>query len=148
MNKYLFFISLFFSTVLSATTIDNINGYWSPNCGGFGGSITIDTNNGVKIDVNSNNLLISAKLKKYDAGFYILFNDVEESNNEIINWEMISKSKPIAEFITNDNKATMKWFGFYDNKLRHYIWDKEADFVIAEDSKQIITLSRCDFSNK
>ena len=79
---------------------DSHIGYWSVNCGGFGGNINISKDNIATVNVNDNNLLIEARLMKTNKNStQLFFVDVLESRNSLINWDSISHQKPIAKLV-------------------------------------------------
>lgn len=118
-------------------------GYWSVNCYGFGGYINIEKDGATTINVNDNNLYIDAKMKVTEPGLAELyFVGVHESRNEVIDFDAIEISRPIARLRLINNRINLNWLGFFDRARKKYIWDKQADFVVATDGKDII-MSRC-----
>lgn len=143
-RKILVFCLIFFITDFSKA---GMAGYWSVNCGGFGGSIQIHITNTAEINVNENNLFISAIVKKgFNGIMEIYFDHFIESVNDKIVWGDISKEKPIAEAEIKNGVLHLSWKGFYDTNKNHYIWQKEADFVIASDGKVDTEMKRCIFN--
>ena len=120
-------------------------GYWSVKCGGFGGGIEIEKNNELSMNINDNNLYISAYAKKVGGGTKIFLGDIVESLNDVVNWGNISRNKPIAEVSFQDGKLYLSWKGFFDVKKSRYIWDKEPDFVVASGRKKDIKMEICNF---
>lgn len=121
-------------------------GYWSVNCGGFGGSIQIHRINTAEINVNENNLFVSALVKKDLNGVIKIYYDhFIESMNDKIDWNDISKEKPIAEAELKNGILHLSWKGFFDVKKNDYIWQEEADFVIASDGEVNTKMKRCIF---
>jgi hypothetical protein len=147
-NKILVFF-IIVSGMVSADTGSYV-GYWSVKCGGFGGYINVSQSSTVTININDNNLLVDARLVESRGGYAeLFFVDVLESRNEIINWDSISRSKPIAKLNfnsnSNSNSFAVDWFGFFDEKDQKYVWDTQPDFVVAEKKKDGMTLHKCVF---
>lgn len=87
------------------------------NCGGFGGSIQIHRINTAEINVNENNLFVSALVKKDLNGVIKIYYDhFIESVNDKIDWNDISKEKPIAEAELKNGILHLSWKGFFDVK--------------------------------
>ncbi|MGK0703859.1 hypothetical protein ACSFCW_10260 [Yokenella regensburgei] len=125
----------------------DVVGYWSVKCGGFGGSLQISSSNEVNINVNDNNLYISARPDYSSKEKVILyFNNIIESVNDEVKWGGISKEKPIAEAFLNDGMLYITWYGFYDAAKRKYIWIKQPDFVVASGGNRNIKMKRCNFN--
>lgn len=144
MKKLIIVFSLFFPVISFAKT-DNI-GYWSVKCGGFGGSIEIKSSDITNINVNDNNLYISAHLEEGANGkTEIIYNNVIESMNEEIIWPDISQKKPIAEMLVRNGFLYLTWKGFFDTKKNYYVWTKEPDFIIASDGKMNVEMKKCSF---
>ncbi|HEY4435943.1 MAG TPA: hypothetical protein VGN40_07250 [Lelliottia sp.] len=125
----------------------DMSGYWSVKCGGFGGNIQINTSNEVKININDNNLFISAHLGHDKNGVTeIYYQNIIESDNDLIDWEHISRNKPIATISLKDNILDVSWHGLFDSKKGIYVWENQPDFVVATGNRQEIKMQRCNFS--
>lgn len=140
------FLSLF---MLLVSTISygnsNTTGYWAVKCGGFGGNVQIDASGNAKINVNDNNLFISARLVSDKSGKSVVYyQDVIESENDVIDWNSVSKDKPLANIHFINNAMELSWNGFYDLKARKYIWKSEPDFVVASKSNSVV-MQKCNF---
>lgn len=124
----------------------NISGYWAVKCGGFGGNIQIDTEGDVRVNVNDNNLFVSSRLKSDENGKTTLYyQDVIETENDVIDWRSISKSKPIASMSLKDGVLNVFWRGFYDVNEKKYVWINEPDFVVAAGGNNNIKMNKCNF---
>lgn len=147
MNKILKNMTLLASIVFSISSPAEVQylGYWSPNCGGFGGSVNITKSDDIKVDVNNNNLYISAKISTESDGYSIYFSDIIESMNELIDWDNISHQKPMARINFKDDIATMDWLGFYDKSKHKYVWTTQSDFYIFAKKSKNISLNKCHF---
>ncbi|MGA5656232.1 hypothetical protein [Rahnella contaminans] len=147
MNKLLKFTTLLVGIIFSISShaASQYFGYWSPNCGGFGGSVNITKGDDIKVDVNNNNLYISAKISVETNGYNIYFTDVIESMNELIDWDNISHENPIAIMNFKDDVATMDWLGFYDKSKHKYVWTTQSDFYIFAKKSKAISLTKCHF---
>ncbi len=67
-------------------------------CGGFGGGVNIKTSKDVEVNINDNNLFISASLQPTTKGrYHLLYKGVIESNNGVIFFDDISKKISIAD---------------------------------------------------
>lgn len=121
-----------------------LSGYWAVKCGGFGGNVQVSSSGDVKININDNNLLISARLYDDSSKSILYYQDVIESNNDTIDWGNISKSKAIAVISMKNNELNLSWRGFYDQKRGHYVWVNGPDFVVASGSNNI-KLKKCEF---
>lgn len=140
------FMLLSVSSSMASANIGSYVGYWSVNCGGFGGNIIVSDGGGVRINVNDNNLLISAKLKELKSGSSeLFFVDVLESRNEKINWSSISLEKPIAKLSVNGKFLVVNWYGFFDKKKRLYIWNKQPDFILENNGDETAMMKKCIF---
>lgn len=143
--KKIIVIFLCFIPALAFANVENI-GYWSVKCGGFGGSVEIYSSDEAKININDNNLYISAHLvEDPDGKSKVFYRDVIESMNDVINWADISQSKPIAELSTQNGILHVSWKGFYDTKKKSYVWKTEPDFVVASDGGGDIKMKKCNF---
>lgn len=121
-------------------------GYWSVNCGGFGGNLVVSDWGAVRVNVNDNNLLISAKLRELTTNFSdLLFVDILESRNDKINWSSISLDKPIAKLTVNGGILVVKWYGFFDMKKKEYVWNTQPDFIIGTKSNEAMIMNKCIF---
>ncbi|WP_413534953.1 hypothetical protein [Rahnella inusitata] len=118
-------------------------GNWSPNCGGFGGSINIVKNDDIKINVNDNNLYITARLTPRADEYDIYFKDIIESMNGVVDWANISLEKPIAKLRFQGSTASMDWIGFYDKTKHEYVWPTQTDFNIFSKRTAKIKLTKC-----
>lgn len=88
-------------------------GYWSVNCGGFGGNVIVSDIGEARVNVNDNNLLTSAKLMRLTKNSSeLFFIDILESRNEKIDWSSISLDKPIAKLTVNNGVLVVNWFVF------------------------------------
>lgn len=142
-NIALMFIFLF--PIISCAKAELV-GYWSVKCGGFGGSVEIIKPDIAKININDNNLFVSAHLEEGINGLTeVFYSDVIESMNEEISWGEISKRKPIAEILVRNGILHLAWKGFFDVKDNHYVWKKEPDFVVASKGKVHIEMKKCNF---
>lgn len=145
MTKIITMLVCFFPALALANTGESV-GYWAVKCGGFGGSIEISASNEAKININDNNLYISAGLvKDSNSKSQVFYRNVIESTNDKINWEEISKNKPIAELSIEDGIIHMAWKGFFDVKKKAYIWKVEPDFIVASGGNVNVEMKRCDF---
>lgn len=123
---------------------DSHIGYWSVNCGGFGGNINISKDNIATVNVNDNNLLIEARLMKTNKNStQLFFVDVLESRNSLINWDSISHQKPIAKLVMDKNIIDMTWLGFYDEKLGKHVWNMLAQFLFLKIKMGNIIMNKC-----
>lgn len=147
-SKIKYILPLIFCLIplLSFANSEEIVGYWAVKCGGFGGSVEIESSNEVKINVNDNNLYISGGIAKDSDGKSKLFyHDVIESMNEIIHWPDISQSKPIADISVENGTMYIVWKGFFDAKQKKYVWKKEPDFIVASHGNINIEMKKCNF---
>ena len=144
-SRVLFILLAVFSCVVNAKFSSYV-GYWSVNCGGFGGNLVVSDRGEVRINVNDNNLLISAKLRELTTNSSdLLFVDILESRNDKINWSSISLDKPIAKFTLNDGVLVVKWYGFFDMKKKEYVWNTQPDFIVGAKSNEAILMKKCIF---
>ncbi|MDK9605830.1 hypothetical protein [Lelliottia wanjuensis] len=121
-------------------------GYWAVKCGGFGGSIQVSTNESAKINVNDNNLLIAVNLVDNGKGnASVYYSDVIESQNDIIDWNSVSKRKSIAKLSLKNGILHVFWNGFYDDKTKKYIWLNDPDFVVATEGNRDVKMGKCEF---
>lgn len=106
-------ILLTFSSCVANAKLSPYIGYWSVNCGGFGGYVIVSDMGESRVNVNDNNLLISAKLRELTKNSSeLFFIDILESRNEKIDWSSISLDKPIAKLTENDGVLVVNWFVF------------------------------------
>ncbi|HHA1936156.1 TPA: hypothetical protein ACOEP6_004659 [Enterobacter ludwigii] len=139
------FVILFFTISTPAFCDNNVIGYWSVKCGGFGGYIQVISENDVRINVNDNNLYVKGVLtERSDGRSEVYYREVLESMNDDISWEAVSKIKPIAELSYKNNVLSVVWKGFYDVNKKKYLWVNEPDFVIANNEKNI-EMKQCHF---
>ena len=144
-SRVLFILLAIFSCVANAKFSSYV-GYWSVNCGGFGGNLVVSDWGAVRVNVNDNNLLISAKLRELTTNFSdLLFVDILESRNDKINWSSISLDKPIAKFTLNDGVLVVKWYGFFDMKKKEYVWNTQPDFIVGTKSNEAMIMKKCIF---
>lgn len=100
----------------------------------------------MRVNVNDNNLLISAKLRELTKNSAdLLFVDILESRNDKINWSSISLDKPIAKLTVNGGVVVVKWYGFFDLKKKEYVWKTQPDFVVGAKSNEAILMKKCIF---
>lgn len=145
MNKFVFLLMFIFPIFAFGET--GMSGYWSVKCGGFGGSIEINSADDAKININNNNLYILARLNQSPNGkTELYYQSVIESENNIIDWANISTSKPIAVVSLRDSVLNISWSGFYDIKKKQYVWKNEPDFVVAIENRQNIKMKKCNFN--
>ncbi|EOI5720489.1 hypothetical protein ACMS1V_002489 [Cronobacter dublinensis] len=139
-----FVVVAFILPSMSAISGPQYEGYWAVKCGGFGGSVNIKASKDVEVNINDNNLFISASLQPTTKGrYHLLYQGVIESTNGVIFWDNISKKRPIADVFFEGKSMNIKWNGFYDLKKNRYIWRKEPDFVIASDDNSHIRMQKC-----
>ena len=144
-SRVLFILLVVFSCVANAKFSSYV-GYWSVNCGGFGGNLVVSDRGEVRINVNDNNLLISAKLRELTTNSSdLLFVDILESRNDKINWSSISLDKPIAKLAVNGGVLVVKWYGFFDMKKKEYVWNTQPDFIVGTKSNEAMIMKKCIF---
>lgn len=144
-SRFLFIFLAVFSCVANAKFSSYV-GYWSVNCGGFGGNIVVSDRREVRVNVNDNNLLISAKLRALTTNSSdLIFVDMLESLNHKINWSSISLDKPIAKLTINGGVLVIKWYGFFDMKKKEYVWSTQPDFITGTKSNKATIMNKCVF---
>lgn len=144
-SRVLFILLVVFSCVANAKFSSYV-GYWSVNCGGFGGNLVVSDRGEVRINVNDNNLLISAKLRELTINSSdLLFVDILESRNDKINWSSISLDKPIAKLTVNGGVLVVKWNSFFDMKKKEYVWNTQPDFIVETKSNEAMIMKKCIF---
>lgn len=144
-SRVLFILLAIFSCVANAKFSSHI-GYWSVNCGGFGGNVIVSDGGGVRVNVNDNNLLISAQLKELTKNSSeLIFVDMLESRNDKINWSYISLDKPIAKLTVNGEVLIVKWYGFFDMKKKEYVWSTQPDFITGTKNNETTIMNKCIF---
>ncbi|MGL5680040.1 MAG: hypothetical protein ACRDC2_10620 [Plesiomonas shigelloides] len=144
-GRALVILLTFFSCVANAKFSPYI-GYWSVNCGGFGGNVIVSDMGEVRVNINDNSLLISAKLReltKYSSELFFI--DILESRNEKIDWSSISLDKPIAKLTVNDGALVVNWFGFFDMKNKEYVWNTQPDFIVGTKNNKNTIMKKCIF---
>lgn len=144
-GRVLVILLTFFSCVANAKFSPYI-GYWSVNCGGFGGYVIVSDMGEARVNVNDNNLLISAKLRELTKNSSeLFFIDILESRNEKIDWSSISLDKPIAKLTENDGVLVVNWFGFFDMKKKEYVWNTQPDFIVDTKHNKNTIMKKCIF---
>lgn len=144
-GRVLVILLTFFSCVANAKFSPYI-GYWSVNCGGFGGNVIVFDMGEARVNVNDNNLLISAKLRELTKNSSeLFFIDILESRNEKIDWSSISLDKPIAKLTVNDGVLVVNWFGFFDMKKKEYVWNTQPDFIVDTKNNKNTIIKKCIF---
>ncbi|MGL5527988.1 MAG: hypothetical protein ACRDCI_06310 [Plesiomonas shigelloides] len=144
-GRILVILLTFFSCVANAK-FSPYMGYWSVNCGGFGGYVIVSDMSEARVNVNDNNLLISAKLSELTKNSSeLFFIDILESRNEKIDWSSISLDKPIAKLTVNDGVLVVNWFGFFDMKKKEYVWNTQPDFIVDTKSNKNTIMKKCIF---
>lgn len=144
-GRLLVILLSFFSCVANAKFSPYI-GYWSVNCGGFGGNVIVSDMGEVRVNINDNNLLISAKLRELTKNSSeLFFIDILESRNEKIDWSSISLDKPIAKLTDNDGVLVVNWFGFFDMKKKEYVWNTQPDFIVDTKNNKNTIMKKCIF---
>ncbi|MBZ6072440.1 hypothetical protein [Aeromonas schubertii] len=144
-SRVVFIFLAVFSCVANAK-ISSYAGYWLVNCGGFGGNVIVSGGGGVRVNVNDNNLLISAKLRELTkSSAELLFVDVLESRNEKINWSSTSLDKPIAKLSLKGGVLIVNWYGFFDMKMKKYVWNTQPDFIVGTKSNENTIMKKCVF---
>ncbi|MEL6092475.1 hypothetical protein C9E85_13955 [Plesiomonas shigelloides] len=144
-GRVLVILLTFFSCVANAKFSPYI-GYWSVNCGGFGGYVIVSDMGEARVNVNDNNLLISAKLRELTKNSSeLFFIDILESRNEKIDWSSISLDKPIAKLTENDGVLVVNWFGFFDMKKKEYVWNTQPDFIVDTKNNKNTIMKKCIF---
>lgn len=144
-GRALVILLTFFSCVANAKFSPYI-GYWSVNCGGFGGNVIVSDMGEVRVNINDNSLLISAKLReltKYSSELFFI--DILESRNEKIDWSSISLDKPIAKLTVNNGALVVNWFGFFDMKKKEYVWNTQPDFIVDTKNNKNTIMKKCIF---
>lgn len=131
---------------LAFANIEKEVGYWAVKCGGFGGTVEIESSNEVKINVNDNNLYVSGIIQEdHNGQLELFYKEVIETMNETIDWTVISQNKPIADITFKNGIMHMKWIGFFDTKNNNYIWKSEPDFVVASGDRFNVEMNKCEF---
>lgn len=139
-------ILLTFSSCVANAKFSPYIGYWSVNCGGFGGYVIVSDMGEARVNVNDNNLLISAKLRELTKNSSeLFFIDILESRNEKIDWSSISLDKPIAKLTENDGVLVVNWFGFFDMKKKEYVWNTQPDFIVDTKNNKNTIMKKCIF---
>lgn len=59
--------------VIAFANIEEGVGYWAVKCGGFGGSVEIESSNEAKVNINDNSLYISGIIQEDHNGQLKLF---------------------------------------------------------------------------
>lgn len=145
LQKLIISLVCLFPVLVFANIGDGV-GYWAVECGGFGGSVEIESLNEVRININDNNLYVSGFIQKdYNGQLKLFYKDVIETMNETIDWAVISQSKPIADVTFKNGTMHMKWRGFFDTKHNNYIWKSEPDFVVASGDRLNVEMNKCEF---
>ena len=99
-----------------------------------------------RVNVNDNNLLISAKLSELTKNSSeLFFIDILESRNEKIYWSSISLDKPIAKLTVNYGVLVVNWFGFFDMKKKEYVWNTQPDFIVGTKNNKNTIMKKCIF---
>lgn len=144
-GRVLVILLTFFSCVANAKFSPYI-GYWSVNCGGVGGYVIVSDMGEARVNVNDNNLLISAKLRGLTKNSSeLFFIDILESRNEKIDWSSISLDKPIAKLTENDGVLVVNWFGYFDMKKKEYVWNTQPDFIVDTKNNKNTIMKKCIF---
>ena len=144
-SRVLFIFFAIFPCVANAKFSSYV-GYWSVNCGGFGVNLVVSDREEVRVNVNDNNLLISAKLRELTKNSSdLLFVDILESRNDKINWSSISLDKPIAKLTVNGGVLVVKLYGFFDIKKKEYVWNTQPDFIVGTKSNEAMIMKKCIF---
>ena len=139
-------ILLTFSSCVANAKFSPYIGYWSVNCGGFGGNVIVSDMGEARVNVNDNNLLISAKLSELTKNSSeLFFIDILESRNEKIDWSSISLDKPIAKLTVNYGVLVVNWFGFFDMKKKEYVWNTQPDFIVGTKNNKNTIMKKCIF---
>lgn len=106
-------------------------GRWSPDCERWYG-FEFGSNNSARIEVNSNQIYISAHVSTSAANRYTISLDRPEDlgrGGAALDWSSFSTSAPIADVtLSSDRTGTVEWHGFFNSKNTRYEWVEEADF--------------------
>ncbi|MGY5360320.1 hypothetical protein ACXFAT_21275 [Cronobacter dublinensis] len=91
-----FVVVAFILPSMSAISGPQYEGYWAVKCGRLGSSVNIKASKDVEVNINDNNLFISASLQPTTKGRYrLLYQGVIESTNGVIFFGMISRKKDL-----------------------------------------------------
>jgi hypothetical protein len=113
----------------------NFWGFWKVNCS-RAGYMRIKKVNDIEIEVNSNQIYISAiaKFSEKEPNRLLLYlkNTIDLGAGGMnLPWANFSKEKPIAaiEYLpSKKNEMNFSWYGFYNTKTFQYEWVKNTDW--------------------
>lgn len=112
----------------------NITGRWSPDCEKTTG-IYIESTKEILIEVNSNQIYISAHAELNNKNFTIYLTNPNELGRGglMLDWENFSRESPIAKLAPlSEKSARFSWFGFYNTETKSYEWKEEPSFMIGK----------------
>ncbi len=129
--------SLLFSFCVNASEL------WAIDCASGNGRMYFK-NNKVEMVVNSNQILISAKMVKHDDNvlLYLLEPTDLGRGGMMLNWDDFSRNKPIADGLIKDGKITLSWKGFFSDSMKKYIWTSDSDFSSPK-GKNDVMITKC-----
>lgn len=131
-NKIIFLILtiLMFATSSYASKYEYI---LKTSCDYSNFSIMYKSNDNAIIEVNSNQIYISTKVKKVNQNTeeFMLLKPVDLGRGGMmLNWNNFSKNKSILTIKLINNKKVAYWHGFFDNNISKYVWEKNTDLVL------------------
>lgn len=106
---------------------------WKTSCEISNFSIEFESDNKAKIEVNSNQIYLTAKVveEKNKISFFLISPNDLGRGGMMLDWKNFSKNTPIMSMRKiNNNVSNIEWFGFYNLKRNQYEWKEDSDLVL------------------
>lgn len=128
--------------LLKERIVEGFIGRWSHDCDSAKG-VTISNEKNILIEVNHNQIYISALSRHEGSTLTIFLNEPEDlgRGGMMLDWPNFSKEKSIASLnLEPSDSATFTWSGFFNKEKQRYEWINEPDFAEKQNPS---SLTRC-----
>ncbi|MEI8278207.1 MAG: hypothetical protein WCG87_00505 [Bacteroidota bacterium] len=145
------FVSLACTDKRSNIDDKKLCGVWMTNCNSGLGIITIpESLDTTLMEINSNQIYIDSKIDilhtkdRTSLLFRLITPDDLGAGGARLHWDDFSRDSIIAIMNIIDTKhADLKWFGFYDTKLKKRVWLHDYELLDFDSTINHVLITKC-----